>query len=851
MKKKGIFLGLVLLSTFAMASCAKDGHTPEITIGENGNWFVDGEDQGVPAQGEKGDTGISVVSVTKGTSIDNTDTYIVNYSDGTTSTFTVKNGNDGKDADDLTVKNISIKSSTNNVDTYEIEFSDGYKTTFTVTNGEDGKNLSVISINKESTDGLYDTYKISFSDESYQTFIVKNGKDGLTPYIGDNGNWWIGDEDTGVLADYEKANNVPLTIYSSGLKYETRTINGVNGYVVTGWEMLDDEYLYSVYGNDLTQSFSDLSDKTLVIPNYVGNIPVIGVMGNSKLNFGKVILSKNTIYLDVDTFYNCSNLKEIDFNGCEITSIPEDCFNGTSLKSIDIPESVTHIFERAFYKLNLNKIDLKNVKYIGNEAFNSSFIDYIYLTDNIEYVGDNVFDTTFVYVEAETKPANWGSISSSAYSIKYNVKMNDEYLYSIDNNEATIYQYLGNEEKLVVPAKIDNVPITVIGSGFNSDIFDDNQFSSMTDSEMYQYLKNKDGYIKELIIGNNVRKIDQYALLNGNMFIYITSSVEEVYISSTIDEGIIGCYLDQDEDRAPFSLVVVEDTSKTKVNYEGTIETFDELIASDDDYVILFKTNIDYDDIYHADNDIYYYKTNNGYEVLAYKNSYKDEVFVLDSIDNLKVTSIGKLAFVNSYFNKLTIGNNVNKIKSNAFYECKGNVFIPNNVEIINANAFDYDSTMIYVEVSQKPDDWDSNWNSNNTNVMYSISKESFENMVFTNDYIGVIKADNTIELLKYTGSYSYSIKIPRTINGRTVTSIATDCFKTSSSYSNLSFYIPNTVTTIKEKTFDLYQNSYSYAYIYLEASNIPSTFETNWYYNSYYGSTNNITVTTGKKLDY
>ena len=117
--------------------------------------------------------------------------------------------------------------------------------------------------------------------------------------------------------------------------------------------------------------------------------------------------------------------------------------------------------------------------------------------------------------------------------------------------------------------------------------------------------------------------------------------------------------------------------------------------------------------------------------------------------------------------------------------------------------------------------------------------------------YIGVIKTDNTIELLQYKGIYGSSIKIPRTINGRTVTSIATDCFKTSSSYSNLSFYIPNTVTMIEEKAFNLYQNSYYYAYIYLEASNIPSTFETNWYYNSRYNNTSYITVTTGQNLDY
>ena len=35
----------------------QDGHTPVITIGENGNWYVDGVDTGIKAQGPKGDQG--------------------------------------------------------------------------------------------------------------------------------------------------------------------------------------------------------------------------------------------------------------------------------------------------------------------------------------------------------------------------------------------------------------------------------------------------------------------------------------------------------------------------------------------------------------------------------------------------------------------------------------------------------------------------------------------------------------------------------------------------------------------------------------------------------------------------
>lgn len=38
-----------------------------------------------------------------------------------------------------------------------------------------------------------------------------DGKDGLTPFIGENGNWFIGDEDTGVKAEGKKGDPYTLT----------------------------------------------------------------------------------------------------------------------------------------------------------------------------------------------------------------------------------------------------------------------------------------------------------------------------------------------------------------------------------------------------------------------------------------------------------------------------------------------------------------------------------------------------------------------------------------------------------------------------------------------------------------
>ena len=76
----------------------EDGVSPEVTIGENGNWFINGEDTGIKAQGEEGEDGKdgkSIVSIEKTSSDGLVDTYTISYSDGSTSTFTVTNGEDG------------------------------------------------------------------------------------------------------------------------------------------------------------------------------------------------------------------------------------------------------------------------------------------------------------------------------------------------------------------------------------------------------------------------------------------------------------------------------------------------------------------------------------------------------------------------------------------------------------------------------------------------------------------------------------------------------------------------------------------------------------------------------------
>lgn len=119
----------------------EDGKTPY--IGDNGNWWIDGVDTGIPATGSSGSDG----------------------SDGS-------NGKDGQDGKD----------------------------------GKDGK------------DG-------------------EDGKDGLTPYIGSNGNWWIGTTDTGVKAagadGKDGANGKDGKDGKDGVGIADITLNGNGELVVT------------------------------------------------------------------------------------------------------------------------------------------------------------------------------------------------------------------------------------------------------------------------------------------------------------------------------------------------------------------------------------------------------------------------------------------------------------------------------------------------------------------------------------------------------------------------------------------------------------------------------------------
>lgn len=242
-------------------------NTTDITIGENGNWIIDGVDTGKPSRGETGATGAtgqagkdgssitvvktdfddngntvvtfsdgSVTTILKGadglagkdgkdgqdgssiaitsTTVNANGDTIVTFSDGTSITIPKgkdgtngKDGVDGKDGASLTIVKTEIDGDGNTV----LYFSDGNQAVINKgTDGKDGKSISVV---ETQTDANGNTI-ITFSDTT-SVLITKgaDGKDGQSTSvtIGDNGNWVVDGKDTGIPARGEIDGKDPAT----------------------------------------------------------------------------------------------------------------------------------------------------------------------------------------------------------------------------------------------------------------------------------------------------------------------------------------------------------------------------------------------------------------------------------------------------------------------------------------------------------------------------------------------------------------------------------------------------------------------------------------------------------------
>ena len=202
-----------------------------------------------------------------------------------------------------------------------------------------------------------------------------------------------------------------------------------------------------------------------------------------------------------------------------VTTIERDAFEGTTLKSIVIPEGVTLIGEGAFYDCkSLETVSLPNsLECIGYRAFYGSKISSIYIPAGVKDISERVFDGC----------ENLSTITVSNENTKYDSRDNCNALIETATN--TILQgssstvipnsvtaigakaFQGSKiAKIVIPNSVTAIGAYAFQGSNIAEVVIPN---SVTAIEAYTFQGSK---IAKVVIPESVKKIGQLAFLDCN-----------------------------------------------------------------------------------------------------------------------------------------------------------------------------------------------------------------------------------------------------------------------------------------------------------------------------------------------
>ena len=486
----------------------QDGHTPTISIGQNGHWYIDGEDTGVNAQGEKGENGKNGTSILTGSGIplnetgQNGDSYInietwdyyVKLNDIWVKLGNVKgeagqNGTDGQDGQNgsslLTGNGEPLSTTGQNGDSYVDMTTWNYylkingcwvkEGNIKGTNGQngvDGKDgVSVISISKTSSNGLADTYTITYSDGATSTFTVTNGQngeqgiqgepgqDGHTPTIsiGQNGHWYIDGNDSGISAQGEKGND--------GVSIVSAVINDDGDLIVTfsDWTQINagkvkdtDECIVNFYCDDLLietqhvakgeKATKPTSDEFIITGWYVDK-----ELTESWVFYGYVVTEDMNLYADYT-----AKPKQLSFNNTNSIQVDNYGYGETLENSKEI--CVSKGVETNDYLTTLeNRGILFNKEEIGNIGEMTITIDNNNFSSAKIYYGD----TPLAFDNSEDLSAG-----------ENHINLNNAQYFTIQNEgtESINVESLSLSYKTKTIYANDDIPSVIINTADNAEI---------------------------------------------------------------------------------------------------------------------------------------------------------------------------------------------------------------------------------------------------------------------------------------------------------------------------------------------------------------------------------------------
>lgn len=372
----------------------------------------------------------------------------------------------------------------------------------------------------------------------------------------------------------------------------------------TGETLFDNDFGYTVEGGEATLTVYTGNAQALVIPAAIDGYPVA--------------------HLADGTLQQCETLMNVTFEA-QIDKLGVAAFMGCDeLRAVYLPESLTEIGLIAFKDCaQLNRVDIpKSVTVIDSSAFEGCPVVMIfgYAGSYAQtYAGEN--GITFI----ELEEPEIGETPASSFN------------YTISDGEATILQFIGSETQVVVPAKIEDCPVTRVNSG---------AFYGAA--------------VTSVVFPESVWEIGEYcfSLCDNLESVTITAATE------TIGANILN--------ECPKALII------------GVENSYAHLYAQR--WNIPFTAN---GSLPARTSD--YYLTTDGTEatVLFYTGSMTDLV-ILEVIDGYTITGIGNYAFTDvNGLTKVTLPSTLKVIGKHAFsYTGLQEIEIPDGVFNIGPNAF-------------------------------------------------------------------------------------------------------------------------------------------------------------------
>ena len=555
------------------------------------------------------------------------------------------------------------------------------------------------------------------------------------------------------------------------------------------------------------EAYSYIGEATdIVIPSYIFDQPVVSIAQDAlPTKITSVSISSNTEWLP--EFDGYTNLVSFDFNSAPVNTTAEEMFDGCSkLEKVENYENIEVISYATFRGTKIINFDFSNVTSIGSYAFDDCNItDYdltrllpklfVYIPDNVTAIGTYAFDSDIaVYYE--------GSACDYSNELLYkNVKHNEDGYYYIDNGtNISLVNYDGEDSRIILPQAIESKPVTALSD-----------FAFYTNP-----------YVERVEIPSSVKGI-------GEATFYGCKKLYGVFVPDSVEscgdfEDIIG----NEEYGFENTTVFFEATT---FDYPGGVTT-----PADLD-LVKYMTGITPSEIV-DDSVCVYHKKTLSCDVVTIKNV-EGSVTIPATVGLLPVSRINTYAMYGDTLTRVVhISDGIDKISTQAFYQNDNLQFVnvPTSVDAVNYRGFYYLSNCtIYVEASEIPTDWDSNW-------YYSVKSHVLgakANYDATASYL-YKEVDGKIYLTKYlhTISTKTPIFIPEKINGKTVYGIRSYCYQGTASNGSSNryiFVIPSTITVMESSAINLYY--YGYCNIFLgfdSSSDIPTTWSSSWCYSTY-----------------